>query len=269
MRDPPLRDDFNATTDPDHAAAGFPQTCESCHTTVQWTGANFDHNNTNFPLTGAHTSVAQCQTCHVGGQFAGFGHGLRDLPLGRLQRNDGPGLRRHFPQTCESCHTTVQWTGANFDHNNTNFPLTGAHTSVAQCQTCHVGGQFAGLGTACATCHLDDFNATTDPDHAAGFLQTCESPHDGAVDRRKLRPQQHELPVDRGAHVGRAVPDLVTSAVSSRAGTACATCHLDDFNATTDPDHAAAGFPQTCESCHTTVQWTGANFDHNNTNFPS
>ncbi|MEZ5363860.1 MAG: hypothetical protein R2748_16355 [Bryobacterales bacterium] len=66
-------DDFNATTDPDHAAAGFPQTCESCHTTAQWTGANFDHNNTNFPLTGAHTSVAQCQTCHVGGQFAGLG----------------------------------------------------------------------------------------------------------------------------------------------------------------------------------------------------
>ncbi|MEZ5391386.1 MAG: cytochrome c3 family protein [Bryobacterales bacterium] len=121
--------------------------------------------------------MAQCQTCHVGGQFAGLGTACATCHLDDFNATTDPDSRRQFPQTCESCHTTVQWTGANFDHNNTNFPLTGAHTSVAQCQTCHVGGQFAGLGTACATCHLDDFNATTDPDHAAGFPQTCESCH--------------------------------------------------------------------------------------------
>ncbi|MEZ5391385.1 MAG: cytochrome c3 family protein [Bryobacterales bacterium] len=114
--------------------------------TVQWTGANFDHNNTNFPLTGAHTSVAQCQTWSRRRSVRGLGTACATCHLDDFNATTDPDhAAAGFPQTCESCHTTVQWTGANFDHNNTNFPLTGAHTSVAQCQTCHVGGQFAGL----------------------------------------------------------------------------------------------------------------------------
>ena len=45
-------------------------------------------------------------------------------------------------------------------------------------------------------------------------------------------------------------------------------CHLKDYQGTTDPNHVAAGFPQDCQLCHTTTQWLGAKFDHNTTKFP-
>jgi hypothetical protein len=48
----------------------------------------------------------------------------------------------------------------------------------------------------------------------------------------------------------------------------CSGCHLSDYTATTSPNHAAASFPTTCESCHTTTSWLGATFDHDGRYFP-
>src|SRR5258708_31623008 len=74
-----------------------------------------------------------------------------------------------FPQDCSVCHTTTNWQGAKFDHSKTRFPLTGAH-STTTCAQCHVNGQFSTLTTQCVSCHLADFNKTTNPKHpAAGF----------------------------------------------------------------------------------------------------
>ncbi len=50
--------------------------------------------------------------------------------------------------------------------------------------------------------------------------------------------------------------------------TDCFSCHSNDYNNTTDPDHLAANFPNTCEDCHTTIAWTPANFDHDGQYFP-
>ena len=49
--------DYNGTTNPNHVQSGFPTTCVVCHNTTSWTNANFDHNKTAFPLTGAHATV--------------------------------------------------------------------------------------------------------------------------------------------------------------------------------------------------------------------
>jgi hypothetical protein len=48
----------------------------------------------------------------------------------------------------------------------------------------------------------------------------------------------------------------------------CDGCHHDDYLATTNPNHQAAGFPLTCENCHTQSAWTPATFDHDNLYFP-
>jgi hypothetical protein len=48
----------------------------------------------------------------------------------------------------------------------------------------------------------------------------------------------------------------------------CVSCHLADYNATTNPAHGAAMFPTTCQSCHGTTQWTGATFNHDGAYFP-
>ena|ERR1700730_1609102 len=49
---------------------------------------------------------------------------------------------------------------------------------------------------------------------------------------------------------------------------ACATCHLKDYQGTTNPSHVTSNFPQTCDSCHNTTSWLNATFNHNSTGFP-
>jgi len=44
--------------------------------------------------------------------------------------------------------------------------------------------------------------------------------------------------------------------------TGCSQCHLPEYNATTNPNHIAAGFPTSCETCHNTNTWQGAVFNH-------
>jgi hypothetical protein len=51
------------------------------------------------------------------------------------------------------------------------------------------------------------------------------------------------------------------------ANTACYGCHLADWNSTQTlggavPNHVAAAFPTTCDTCHTTTSWLGATFNH-------
>ena len=39
-------------------------------------------------------------------------------------------------------------------HDQTNFPLTGRHRTVA-CEECHINGQLEGTPTDCESCHWD------------------------------------------------------------------------------------------------------------------
>jgi len=50
--------------------------------------------------------------------------------------------------------------------------------------------------------------------------------------------------------------------------TACVTCHLKDYQGTTNPNHVASNFPQGCDQCHNTSSWQNATFNHNSTGFP-
>ncbi len=262
--------DEQATTDPNHVAAGFPQDCSICHTTVNWSGATFNHSTqTKFPLTGAHLNVA-CATCHVNNVFAGLSTACISCHLKDWQGTTDPNhAAAGFPQTCDSCHTTVNWSGAVFNHTTqTKFPLTGAHINVA-CATCHVNNVFAGLSTACISCHLKDWQGTTDPNHAAaGFPQDCSVCHSttnwsGAAFDHSKTP----FPLT-GAHVNVACATCHANNVFAGLPTTCVSCHLKDYNGATNPNHAALGFPQTCDTCHTTAAWQPATFNHSTTAFP-
>ncbi|MCF6275829.1 MAG: 3-phosphoshikimate 1-carboxyvinyltransferase, partial [Robiginitomaculum sp.] len=44
--------------------------------------------------------------------------------------------------------------------------------------------------------------------------------------------------------------------------TDCASCHTPEYNATTDPNHASAGFSTDCMLCHDTGDWDNADFEH-------
>ena len=76
---------------------------------------------------------------------------------------------------CLACHPTGDSDSA-FDHDNTNFPLTGEHIGVA-CLDCHSDG-FEGTSTACVDCHTPDFNGAVNPNHSTLGLSTdCATCH--------------------------------------------------------------------------------------------
>src|ERR1044071_3661414 len=62
-----------------------------------------------------------------------------------------------------------------FDHFTTGFRLDGAH-QFAQCQSCHVDGQFKGTPTDCDGCHVHASRVQATAQPAAHMLasQHCE-----------------------------------------------------------------------------------------------
>ena len=260
--------DFQKTTNPNHTTAGFPTTCDTCHTTTAWRPANFDHNRTKFPLTGKHTSVT-CDSCHIGGKYTGTATQCSGCHLPDFQKTTNPNhTTAGFPTTCDTCHTTTAWRPANFDHNRTKFPLTGKHTSVT-CDSCHIGGKFTGTATQCSGCHLPDFQKTTNPNHTtAGFPTTCDTCHTTTAWRpASFDHNRTKFPLT-GKHTSVTCDSCHIGGKFTGTAAQCSGCHLPDFQKTTNPNHTTAGFPTTCDTCHTTTAWRPASFDHNRTKFP-
>jgi len=263
--------DYVKTDNPNHAQSSFSTRCEDCHsvTAMGWKTSRFtDHSRTRFPLAGAHRSVS-CDRCHPGGRFTGTSVECYACHQSNYQGASNPNHAvSNFPHTCDSCHGVNGWRPASLtDHNRTRFPLTGAHQAV-DCARCHVGGRYTGTPIDCYSCHREKYQATVNPNHAAGgFPTTCESCHSTAAwkpasfDHNKTR-----FPLT-GAH-GK-VDCTRCHAGGKYAGTptACYSCHKTNYDGASNPNHKTGGFPTTCESCHSTSAWRPASFDHNKTRF--
>ncbi|MCA9259984.1 MAG: hypothetical protein KDA61_12320, partial [Planctomycetales bacterium] len=214
--------------------------CAQCHNEITWVpeGQVVLHNKTRFPLVGAHTAVA-CFRCHPGAQVGNFSRApvlCEACHASDLARATTPDhALQGWVNGCERCHQPLAWDGAGFDH--TRFPLTGSHTTV-DCAACHAGNVFSGLPHDCGSCHLDDYQATSSPNHTtSGFPTTCENCH-------------NTIAWTGGGfnHIG------ITSG--------CADCHAPDYQMAQNPNHAANNFSMSCEQCHNTTSWHGATFNH-------
>jgi hypothetical protein len=228
-----------------------------------WFGVSFDHFKfTGFALTGAHSPLP-CTRCHINGNYNLTSGACVTCHLKDYQGTTNPNhVQSQFPQTCDSCHTTVSWLGATFNHASTGFALTGAHSTL-QCSQCHVNGNYRLTSSACVTCHLKDFQGTTNPNHVAGgFPQTCNTCHNttswaGATFNHNNTP----FPLT-GAHTTVPCASCHINNNYTTLPTACYGCHQKDYQSTTNPNHAAAGFPTSCQTCHNTASWLGATFNH-------
>jgi hypothetical protein len=261
--------DYATTATPNHAAAGFPMGCESCHRPgdVTWQsndGRGFVH-AAAFPLVGAHATAA-CASCHQGNVYLGTARECAGCHMADYQRTTAPShAAAGFPTACESCHrpTDAQWTGAaQFEHDAV-FRLEGAHAAQA-CAACHTNNVFAGTPSDCIGCHQDDYNAAANPNHvSAGFATSCENCHQptrpwsgGGFDHNaRFRLE--------GAHASQACASCHVNNVFAGTPRDCVGCHQDDYDRTAQPGHRAAGFSTDCESCHRpTSPWGDAGFDH-------
>jgi hypothetical protein len=261
--------DFQATTGPSHASAGFSTSCEQCHGFNNWFGVKFDHLKfTGFALTGMHATL-DCTACHVNNQFKNTPASCVGCHLPDYQKAANPNhVQANFPTTCQTCHNTSAWQPASFDHNSVGFPLTNGHAGL-QCTQCHVNNNYNLTSGACNQCHMKDYNGTTNPNHAqAGFPTDCTVCHNTVSWlQATFNHSATGFPLT-GMHVSTPCAQCHVNGNYNLTSSACSSCHMPDYNSTNNPAHAAAGFPNTCEVCHNTTAWIPASFNHNNTAFP-
>ena len=221
------------------------------------------HNDSSFPLDGRHRDVP-CASCHQQqGSYKSTPTTCFDCHWVRRQDDR---YRLQLGSQCQQCHRTTSWTDTRWDHGAmTGLSLGVAHRQVT-CQSCHTNNTFRAAQTSCVSCHQQDFQNTRTPNHvAAGFPTTCENCH-GPTDTSWRGTNAKHASVF--ALVGRHAQTVCTSCHVNNVFTGtprdCVGCHLPIYQRTTAPNHAAAGFLTTCDSCHRAADtsWNQGTFNH-------
>jgi hypothetical protein len=231
-------------------------TCDTCHGPEGWKPAKiaktFDHRRFRFPLDGAHGQAA-CRACHLNLVFSEVGSACvschQDAHRGELG-ND-----------CANCHTPrsfIDRARMGRAHQQTRFPLTGAHAG-ADCEACHrvqANRMYVNTPIECAACHQQDYLATRNPDHnAAGFPQTCQDCHNTVAFRPATSAGDHDAAFFRiysGRHQGKwsSCADCHVSP-SNFSTFSCIQCHAHDNQASVNSDHSGVGgYTYTATSCY-------------------
>ncbi|MFQ6604968.1 MAG: hypothetical protein ACE5D8_05365 [Fidelibacterota bacterium] len=255
--------------------------CGDCHGAAGWeilTLSGFNHDFTQFPLTGSH-KVQDCSACHEGNtiqekhDFEQVTATCSSCHIDVHQLNLG--------QDCQRCHETNSWqvTTLSFDHEQTQFSLLGAHRNVA-CEQCHTDKpmiDFTSVTPDCWGCHEDNYMAVAEPSHAlAQFDHDCSVCHQPR--RRSWTPSDfdhNEFFELTGAHK-LAQNDCFKCHEGVFTGTPrdCRPCHEAQFVATgteaypNAPRHTESDyFAEQCETCHSTVDWLPVDFNHAETGY--
>ncbi|PYU70971.1 MAG: hypothetical protein DMG52_23730, partial [Acidobacteria bacterium] len=289
---------------PNHVTAAFPTSqCSTCHNTNTWT-STFNHATTGFPLTNAHQmapagKVAACTDCHINNNYtlatAPTDCGNSGCHLTTWQQTNNPTHASagapFAAANCSTCHSTITWTTATFDHSTTGWALTGSHQmapagKVAACTDCHVGNNytFTVANTDCYGCHQAAWQSTTTlggavPNHVTGGFPTsqCSTCHNTNTWTSTFNHATTGFPLTNAhqmAPAGKVVActdcHINNNYTLATAPTDCGNsgCHLTTWQQTNNPTHASAGAPfaaANCSTCHSTITWTTATFNHSST----
>ena len=252
--------DFDNAQSPNHQTANFSTNCIDCHTTdIGWMPAKYtDHDGQYFPIyTGEHAGVWNaCMDCHTNpSNYAEYSCTVCHTNPETDNEHNGVGGYMYENTGCLVCHPTGS-ADDNFDHNQTNFPLHGAHTTV-NCINCHSNG-YAGTPTACVACHLDDYNNTTSPNHStAQFSTDCETCHTENAWTPSTFDHDDGFPIYSGKHKGEWSQCVECHTTPSNfALFSCIDCHEHNDQADLDDEHNdVSGYSYSssaCYSCHPT-----------------
>ena len=261
------REDYQETENPSHAAAGFPLSCELCHSPgdTSFRQTKFNHGQI-FTLVGQH-AVQPCAACHKNNVYRGTPRECYGCHRSDYESVKDPDhVAAGFPTTCEICHkpTDASFSQGSFDHSQ-SFQRVGVH-ATQPCAACHKNNVFANTPRECYGCHQANYQATRDPNHvAAGFPTTCElchRPTDASFSQGTFNHDQFFQRV--GIHATQPCAACHKNNVYKGTPRECFGCHQANYQATTNPNHAAAGFPTTCEVCHrpTDTSFSQGTFNH-------
>jgi hypothetical protein len=114
--------------------------CTACHSTETWATVSFDHQATEWPLSGQHVKT-NCRTCHFESDEATSlvtqRFNILNQECAQCHANPhGSQFELGGSTACNRCHTSQDWTPTKFDHSTTAFPLEGKHTEI-DCRACH------------------------------------------------------------------------------------------------------------------------------------
>ncbi len=150
----------------DHHKGSYGNTCETCHTTVDWKKdiIPFDHSKTKYPLVGKHGPIdcARCHTPNLSGTLPKYAtclecHEDEHYRQFMLRKDGGD---------CGACHTVQGFTPTSYTitmHQTSRFPIEGGHLAIP-CISCHkpfepVKGKpttrFTWKQLECGNCHSD------------------------------------------------------------------------------------------------------------------
>lgn len=249
--------------------------CSRCHNTAdfrQVSLAKFDHGKTHYPLEGRHLQV-RCEKCHPSGRMTDPVSHERCLSC-HHDEHQGQFASRPDRGDCASCHEVAGFKPARYDleqHENSRFPLKGAHLAVA-CNRCHERKQGEGKlniqkfqfdDRSCRICHRDvhkgqadkwmqqtgcDFCHTTDSWHQSTFNHDSTTFPLVGKHQKVTCGKCHQK--DQAGTVDEVVQLRIT-------GTECTPCHQDKHRGQFDKEKSAD-----CKHCHTAEGWTVLNFNH-------
>lgn len=230
----------------DNHEGRFGQKCKKCHAPVGWAMPKFDHDkDTKFKLTGKHKLVV-CNQCHKKDEDAYDKDRKKDCYSCHKFSDEHKGM---YGKKCEDCHTTKAWDKLKFDHDKTDFRLTGKHKDVA-CKDCHPGDIYAKLKTDCYVCHKH--NDVHDGQQGKkcfechsekGWQKEVEFDHD--ITRFPLL----------GSHASLACEECHLNSVFKEAEHNCQACHKAD-------DIHKKRLGKQCGRCHNSTDWKAWAFDH-------
>lgn len=260
------RQNYLATTNPNHIQSGMSEDCASCHSinAFQWSGAGFNHNI--FPLKLGHSGVS-CSACHTTSNYKDAKPDCYSCHQSNYLATTSPNhASSGFSQNCQDCHSlTPGWKPATFNHNK--FPLTLGHSTPA-CADCHKNPNYSLTTTDCYACHQANYTATTNPNHVAvGFPTSCKTCHSLNPGWKPATFNHAVFPLTLG-HSTPACVDCHKGGNYTTIPTDCFSCHQTDYNTSTNPNHKTLAFSTTCTQCHTTNPgWKPASYTQHDTQF--
>ncbi len=126
--------------------------CDECHNDSSWwlEDVRYDHELSNFPLIGQH-AVIGCEACHLSSAF-------QDAKAVCSECHEKDDVHEQaLGKECQRCHNSNDWLIWQFDHDETDFKIQGAHQKL-HCHRCHNEPLVEGekKNSACIDCHRRD-----------------------------------------------------------------------------------------------------------------
>jgi len=226
--------------------------CQQCHTSDNWQEAHFDHDKTDFKLSGIHKKT-DCINCHINQRY-------KKTPAACHQCHINKDIHKGtFGLKCGDCHQTEKWTTSTFRHNKeTSFNLNGQHKKI-RCEACHIKDPYKNkTSKQCVSCHRKDdihkgvFGKKCDSCHSENNWLTKQFNHNRDTDF-PLRNKHKQLRCDQCHQTHQKKNNKTRN---------CYSCHRND-------DIHKGDQGKQCESCHNDNGWSDKiAFDHDISNFP-